>query len=1078
MYKLTKGIKKKVKGKKKPTEEELEQEELRQYRLEKQREREQKEQEQREQAQTEESGEDQEETEAADPNAESSQRQEKSAPESDEWAKFRALTSGVDSVLSTTKESLQTIKETSYFIRKKAAKDPEEGKRDEKPAVAVASKPKWVDVDAGEEEEEAEEPAAEPVTAPVEEPPRSPTPEKVDLELVLSEVEKLERAQYFEEDVFNTEYVDAVTSGDINFAVIPDSPTEEGDDPFDTSVVDQVLRETPEQQKRSKLKAIKLGKAVQLLSGAQEDAEKPEEAEAPAEAVPKKSRRRERGVYKRPGSLDLLDSSEASAPPENQNNLAEGVCQEPKETPAKTLLDEDICDGGEFELNLAVTPEFRSAQVSSPGDEVSAQGSPNKQISSIVSEFETVSEVPSAGSNEAILTAQPPDEDDCAFDSLANESLLRAKDREELIGDDDPFDTSAAKQILGEDKVTEVAADFDEDDVKFEADFGECKPKPSRPPPPVIITSPKKEQPDLLTSNEHHDYEPLPEPINFCRKAESKPEALDEEEEEVDPFDTSAAGKLCGTEIKLLEDELLSSSEVLPPAQVPAPFEADDFDPRAGEEKPEPDPFDTSFAGGFVAQPIVDAEQLLASTPTQDSTPVCIPPQQSQDAANEPEVDPFDTSIADTFGNVELKVLESELLSNASPAVPVNLEGRLDLSATSAPPRPPPPALQVKASFAVSFDEEREQTPALPELLTLTPVEEDVAPVALVPQRTDDECPEEEQDPFDTSIADKFGAVEVNVLEKELLGATAAPVAKQLTDLLPTLANKPTAATTDTSASVVSAANETIEEIDQEQDVFDTSHVEALGIASSCETDGGRVTKPRSLQVSESSAALLATTPEDPNPLLQPSAPGPHSQLPADEDFDPFDTSAADQFGHTELRVLESELIGEVSCTKQPPRPPPPVLRAPFAPSAERLPTLQPSADAPPPPVQLSPVTLDPFDTSIAERYGTTELRVLEREFAAADASPTSVLKRSVSDPDFDPRGDEKVARPETPQLGVNLLDSQLGGGHLVPVLAASAVSETADEAELADPFDTSIADSLLPGQAELQVLERELLQS
>ncbi|KAF0292661.1 Protein stoned-B [Amphibalanus amphitrite] len=48
MYKLTKGIKKKVKGKKKPTEEELEQEELRQYRLEKQREQELREQEQRE----------------------------------------------------------------------------------------------------------------------------------------------------------------------------------------------------------------------------------------------------------------------------------------------------------------------------------------------------------------------------------------------------------------------------------------------------------------------------------------------------------------------------------------------------------------------------------------------------------------------------------------------------------------------------------------------------------------------------------------------------------------------------------------------------------------------------------------------------------------------------------------------------------------------------------------------------------------------------------------------------------------------------------------------------------------------
>ncbi|KAF0308192.1 Protein stoned-B [Amphibalanus amphitrite] len=240
MYKLTKGIKKKVKGKKKPTEEELEQEELRQYRLEKQREQELREQEQREkeeQGQGDEGAEDPTAAGAAAAPSEESGKPQQKPTESDEWAKFRALTSGVDSVLSSTKESLQTIKETSYFIKKKPASE-QEPEVEKRPVAAEVSKPKWVDVDVEEESPESET-DPEPVEQPVES-QKTPSPEKKrDLEEVLSEVEKLERAQYFEEDVFNTEYVDAVK--DINLAVIPDSPTEDGDDPFDTSAATRNL---------------------------------------------------------------------------------------------------------------------------------------------------------------------------------------------------------------------------------------------------------------------------------------------------------------------------------------------------------------------------------------------------------------------------------------------------------------------------------------------------------------------------------------------------------------------------------------------------------------------------------------------------------------------------------------------------------------------------------------------------------------------------------------------------------------------------------------------------------------------
>lgn len=97
---------------------------------------------------------------------------------------------------------------------------------------------------------------------------------------------------------------------------------------------------------------------------------------------------------------------------------------------------------------------------------------------------------------------------------------------------------------------------------------------------------------------------------------------------------------------------------------------------------------------------------------------------------------------------------------------------------------------------------------------------------------------------------------------------------------------------------------------------------------------------------------------------------------------------------------------------------------------------------------------IDPFDTSIAENIapGKAELKVLEVELVGS-------IARSISDPDFNPRDNPEPILKTVPSTQP-----------LRPLDLTAA-----EEAEI-DPFDTTIADNIAPGKAELRLLESELV--
>merc|ERR1712106_1301821 len=115
--------------------------------------------------------------------------------------------------------------------------------------------------------------------------------------------------------------------------------------------------------------------------------------------------------------------------------------------------------------------------------------------------------------------------------------------------------------------------------------------------------------------------------------------------------------------------------------------------------------------------------------------------------------------------------------------------------------------------------------------------------------------------------------------------------------------------------------------------------------------------------------------------------------------------------------------------------------------------------------------SFDPFDTSIAEGFGKTELKVLESEFIPNQ--PTG--DEDDFDFDFDPRADEE------PKKVPCLLTSSEVEASAEPVLQPNQ-----DLVDDFDPFDTSIAakvaiktleDEFLPQPTtEQKILEKELL--
>ncbi|XP_050307878.1 protein stoned-A [Anthonomus grandis grandis] len=137
----------------------------------------------------------------------------------------------------------------------------------------------------------------------------------------------------------------------------------------------------------------------------------------------------------------------------------------------------------------------------------------------------------------------------------------------------------------------------------------------------------------------------------------------------------------------------------------------------------------------------------------------------------------------------------------------------------------------------------------------------------------------------------------------------------------------------------------------------------------------------------------------------------------------------------------------------------------------------------------------DPFDTSFVPSLapGKTELKIIESELCNINTTVT------IDDPHFDPRDESKIAkvvavetikdivnpksRPSLNQAqeSVDLLSAVNDIAAKVLTPAATNSQSSTQEAVLsyADPFDTSVvATNILPGKAELRLLESELIES
>ena len=210
-------------------------------------------------------------------------------PEND-WARFQAMTSGVDAIVKQKKDNLDSLKVTSYYQRKKTQDEIEEDAKLARPKNLVgARKKRWVDLDEeGFEErdgvlneevsdgdmsqEEFEEEEPEPI-----EPEKEPsdfvvTPEGE--EAAEEDGKKDEEEEEEEEDFFNTEFVnEQLAVLDMKLNEIPDSPVDEGPDVFDTNYASDIVKKAEKErikQEKAENDKVKFGyisAAADVLTG-------------------------------------------------------------------------------------------------------------------------------------------------------------------------------------------------------------------------------------------------------------------------------------------------------------------------------------------------------------------------------------------------------------------------------------------------------------------------------------------------------------------------------------------------------------------------------------------------------------------------------------------------------------------------------------------------------------------------------------------------------------------------------------------------------------------------------------------
>lgn len=345
MLKLPKGLKKKKKGKKSKKDKELfTEEELEQYRREHQK---QAVVELEEQA-----------TPSAEPEGEPSTSK---AEDDDEWRKFNALATGVDSILKKTQGDLDRIKSTSFFQR---VPPPSEQKK-------------------AEEEAQAEESAQEEV------PPSEEVEEKDNLASAVIELSESETESEEADDIFDTTYIDVITTNELPLAYIPDSPVQEeedGPDPFDTTYADKVIK-GPEVSKKGK-KIVSIGSAVQVLTGRVETVN-----------TTVSTKRPRRGVQ----NLLLEESEEATGDSTSVTESAPAPI-------VKTLLDDTDDVLPDLPIDLSVSLHLTLQKEKAEKDKSQEADNTDKDV---VAEFDEL---------------KPSEPEDDEFAQLASESLTKTEE--------------------------------------------------------------------------------------------------------------------------------------------------------------------------------------------------------------------------------------------------------------------------------------------------------------------------------------------------------------------------------------------------------------------------------------------------------------------------------------------------------------------------------------------------------------------------------------------------------------------------------------------------------------------------
>lgn len=527
MLKLPKGLKKKKKDKKSKKNQELfTEEELEQFK---------REQKARHLAEEEAK---QKEEEAA---AAAAGGSVKPKTDDDEWSKFNQLTTGIDSILKKTQGDLDRIKESSFFQRvvpKKVEPKPE----------AVKAEPKKATV-ASDESSDKPDGAAALTEEELEEQRKVASLKEAVIELSDSEEESEEA-----DDIFDTNYIDELTSGNVPLAYVSESPDEleSGPDPFDTAYADQLIK-GPEVSKRGK-KIVNIGSAVEVLTG---------RVEKVSTGAVKRPRRGLQNLL-----LGSFDKGETEDPDQDSSLTAAKVVEE---RPVLTLLDDPADEISNVPIDLSASlhlqylkqkeEEEKEAErkrleleklrelEKDEFDDLAAE-SLNKKDEVIVVNSTQVAPALESETNWSEFEAEvkPVNEDEFAFDD--NEAEV------------DPFDTDFVTTVIREKSV-------DDDDFDPRAD--------EQRPSDVKIAAVKFEptlsvQTKDLLSGSATDLSDLSHiPVIS---------ASDSIEKEIDPFDTSAVSAIVQpkeTEIKFLEKELLSGLK--------HSLSDPDFDPRGEEEK-------------------------------------------------------------------------------------------------------------------------------------------------------------------------------------------------------------------------------------------------------------------------------------------------------------------------------------------------------------------------------------------------------------------------------------------------------------------------------------------------------------